>query len=97
MNSVRLYDSTVYRGGITSTSLSYGTSEIDVTLEKTLDIAFQLPSKGGGTTSICVAIDDSDICELLELISENRPDLAPELSKAAYKATCKALGIKIDQ
>jgi hypothetical protein len=63
-----LCDSTVLRGGQTSTSpLAIETRHVELSAEpKRVRIDFSIASKGGGTTCICLTIGPGDFRNLIE-------------------------------
>jgi hypothetical protein len=64
-----LCDSQVFRGGVSQRRLVYETSEIRASASGTVDIDFQIASKGGGFTHICVGIGPGDFKSLVKNMS----------------------------
>jgi hypothetical protein len=90
----QLRHSKVYRGGATAPSLSYETSQCSASVDQldgTLDIRFDLASKGGGTTCVLLQIGKGDFQAMLQEIASKLPESVGVLSDCASIANKKNL------
>ena len=81
-----LKHSKIYRGGVTSPDLSFETSSCSArvnTIEATLEIQFNIASKGGGSTRVSVRIGREDLPAILEEIARKMPESVGALSDCA--------------
>jgi hypothetical protein len=83
----QLQHSVVWRGGVTARDFSGKTQTIssDITPHG-LEIAFELPSKGGGTTYISLTVGRDDLRSILKELATKLPTLADSLADAAHVA-----------
>ena len=90
----QLKHSKVYRGGATAPSLSFETSQCSASVDlrdQTLDIRFNLASKGGGTTCVLLQIGKGDFQAVLQEIASKLPESVGVLSDCASVANKKNL------
>jgi hypothetical protein len=90
----QLKHSKVYRGGVTAPSLRFETStcSTDINLrDESVDLRFDLASKGGGTTSVLLRIGKADFPALLQEIASKMPEFVGILSDCASLANKKNL------
>ena len=96
----KLTHSKVYRGGITANYISLETSSASFNTnikDRSLDLRFNLASKGGGTTSVLFQLGVDDLAEVLDAIATNLPEMAVGvLSDAATKAN-KAIAERLSE
>ncbi len=84
--------SKVFRGGATAQSLSFETRRCSAKANiesKTLDINFELASKGGGITRVLLRINKKDFLPIMQDIAENIPDVAGSFLECAVIANNK--------
>lgn len=90
----QLKNSKVYRGGVTAPSLSHETSKCSASVDvrgETLDIRFNIASKGGGTTQVLLRIGKSDFQTVIQEIASKLPQSVGILSDCASVANKKNL------
>jgi len=90
----QLKHSKVYRGGRTASNLSLETGQCSASVDLrdgTLDIRFDLASKGGGTTCVLLQIGKGDFQTLLQEIANKMPESVGVLSDCASIANKKNL------
>jgi hypothetical protein len=95
----QLKHSEIYRGGLTAASRSFETNKCFASVDQskgTLDIQFQLASKGGGTTCVLLKIGKEDFQTILREIASKLPESAGMLSDCASIANKKNLEILED-
>ena len=84
----------IYRGGMTAPSLSFETGECSASADKrfdSLDLRFNLKSKGGGTTCVLLRIGKDDLHLVLQEIASTMPECVGMLSDCASIANKKNL------
>lgn len=72
----RLKNAKIFRGGATASYLTLETSNCYFeanSIEGSLDLRFNLASKGGGTTSVLLKIGKDDFTEILENLAQAMP------------------------
>ena len=86
----KLTHSKVYRGGITANYISLETSNASFNTnikDRSLDLRFNVASKGGGTTSVLFQLGVDELAEVLDAIATTLPEMSVGvLSDAATKA-----------
>lgn len=90
----QLKNSKVYRGGVTApnTTLETRTVSVSVSLrDESLDIRFNLASKGGGTTRVVLEIGKGDFQAILQEIASKLPESVGVLTDCASIANKKNL------
>lgn len=90
----KLEHSKVYRGSVTASGLDFETNKCSASVDQedgTLDIRFNLASKGGGTTSVLLQIGKEDFQVILREIATKIPDSVGILSDCASIANKKNL------
>ena len=81
-----LKHSKIYRGVVTSSYISFETSTCSArvnTVQGTLEIGFNMASKGGGTTNVSLRIGRDDFPAILEDIARKMPESVGMLSDCA--------------
>lgn len=82
----QLKHSKIYRGGATAPSLSFETSQCSASVgikTESLELRFDIASKGGGTTRILLRIGKGDFQVLLQEIASKLPENVGVLSDCA--------------
>ena len=90
----KLQHSKIYRAGVTAQYMNMETSDCSFnanTSDETLDLRFQLASKGGGTTSVLFQLGLDDLPVVLSAIATAFPQSVSALSSAAALANAKVL------
>src|SRR5262249_15530796 len=93
----QLKHSKVYRGGVTAPSMSFETNQCSASVgvkTESLELRFEIASKGGGTTRILLRIGKGDFQTLLQEIASKLPENVGVLSECAAianKANLKLL------
>ena len=86
----------VYRGGATSPNLAFETKDASFhanASDRSLDLRFQLASKGGGSTSVLLQIGADDFQAILGAIARALPESVGTLSDCAALANKKILAL----
>ena len=89
-----LSDARIYRGGVTAPGLTYETHKCSFrsnTGDNSLDLSFNLKSKGGGTTRVLLQIGLHDMPRILESIATTFPESVGVLSDCAAMANKRNL------
>jgi hypothetical protein len=87
---VELKHSKIFRGGITASRLTFETRSCSFCANaegRSLDIRFELASKGGGTTAVLLQIGIDDLPMILEAIANELPECAGALSYSSSVAS----------
>lgn len=89
-----LKNTKIYRGGVTAPNLTLETRTCSFhanVKEKSVDIKFNLASKGGGTTEVLLQIGLDDLPLILEAVADKMPESVGVLSDCAAIANKKNL------
>ena len=95
----QLKHSRVFRAGLTAPSLNFETSTCSASVnmrDESLDIRFNLASKGGGTTQVVVEIGKGDFQASLHEIASKLPESVGGLTDCAAIANKKNLELLQD-
>ncbi|WP_200156988.1 hypothetical protein [Allochromatium vinosum] len=86
----------IYRGGKTANHLNFESKKCSFHVnpkDKSLDLRFELKSKGGGTTEVLLEIGEDDFPALLKAIAQKMPETVGILSECAAIANNKVVAL----
>lgn len=95
----QLKSSKIYRGGVTAPNINFETSTVSASVnlrDESLDIRFNLASKGGGTTQVVLEIGKGDFHILLQEIASKLPESVGVLTDCASIANKRNLELLED-
>lgn len=95
----QLKNSKVYRGGVTAPNINFETSTVSASVnlrDESLDIRFNLASKGGGTTRVVLEIGKGDFQLLLQEIASKLPESVGVLTDCVSIANKRNLELLLE-